>query len=47
LTCAADFWQPVETSSAIDLTELYGFEFYFGASDDYEIWMDDLSFIKN
>jgi hypothetical protein len=43
---ADDFLQPVMTSSPIDLTELYGFEFYFGASDDYEIWVDDLSFIK-
>jgi hypothetical protein len=47
LSFADDFLQPVMTSSPIDLTELYGFEFYFGGGDDYEIWVDDLSFVKN
>ncbi len=42
-----DFLQPLATSMNIDLTELYGFEFYFGSGDNYEIWVDDLSFVKN
>lgn len=47
LSFTDDFFQPLATSMTIDLTELYGFEFYFGSGDNYEIWVDDLSFIKN
>jgi hypothetical protein len=45
LSFANDFLQPVATSSSIDLTEMYELEFYFGGGDDYEIWIDDLSFV--
>lgn len=47
LNFADDFFQPVSTANAIDTKEMYGLEFYFGAEDDYEIWVDDLSFVKN
>ena len=47
LSFADDFFQPVSSDTPIDLTEMYGLEFYFGPSDDYELWVDDLSFVKN
>ena len=30
----------------IDLKEMYGLEFYFSVSNDYDLWLDDLSFTK-
>jgi hypothetical protein len=49
LDFAMDFFQGTDgmVDPTIDLKELYGFEFYFGPSDDYEIWVDDLYFVKN
>jgi len=44
-----DFGQGMDgmVNPTIDLTEMYGLEFYFSASNDFELWIDDLSFIKN
>ncbi len=47
LSFTDDFLQPVVTNPTIDLTEMYGLEFYFGNGDNYEIWVDDLSFVRN
>jgi hypothetical protein len=49
LDFTTDFFQGTDgmVNATIDLKELYGFEFYFGPSDDYEIWVDDLYFVKN
>ncbi|HTA94256.1 MAG TPA: hypothetical protein VK745_31970 [Polyangiaceae bacterium] len=47
LSFTDDFLQPVVTNPTIDLTEMYGLEFYFGSGDNYEIWVDDLSFVRN
>ncbi len=48
LSFADDFVQGGDgmVDPTIDLKEMYGLEFYFGAGDDYEIWVDDLAFVK-
>jgi hypothetical protein len=49
LSFTDDFFQGMDglTSPTIDLKEMYGLEFYFSAGNDFEIWIDDLSFVKN
>jgi hypothetical protein len=44
----ADFTQTNtgEIFPVIDLSHMYGLEFYFLSSTSFEIWIDDLSFMK-
>ncbi len=41
-----DFSQDVEIYDAVNLETVYYFQFYFEGSADFEIWIDDLSFIS-
>ena len=50
-THSADFSTFVQGSDGminpnIDLTEMYGLEFYFNPPSDYDLWLDDLKFTK-
>jgi hypothetical protein len=31
---------------SIDLAHMYGLEFYFLQNHEFEVWIDDLSFVK-
>jgi hypothetical protein len=50
-TYAVDFASFVQggdgmVNPSIDLQEMYGLDFSFAASNDYDIWLDDLTFTK-
>ena len=48
LDFAADFAQAGDgmTSDVIDLAGMYGLEFFFTPSSNFEVWIDDLTFTK-
>ena len=48
LSFADDFAQGGDgmTNDAINLKGMYGLEFYFNPSNDFELWLDDLTFTK-